>query len=218
MNAKSQVFKFIYFIFVFIQSTHIYGDEKIKDLGVYGTLFPVIEKNIMQVLMEKLQSDQGKQILSDFENSLKTFRDKAQFVPQSVDGITPTYAKRSYLFNPGISVNEDLIDHEGTRFYKKGDVVNPFDYMTLTKEYLFIDGNRPKQVVWAMAQNKLRKVMIILVSGNPMQIMKDYGIQVFFDQEGEMVKRFQLSHVPCMIAQDGKMLRILEIPEEELIL
>ena len=216
--AKNQVIKYmIRFLLILFSINTIYAASQIKDLGVFGTVFPVIEKNIMQVLMEKLQSEQGRQVLSDFETSLKTMRDKAEFVPQPVAGLTSTVEPKSYLFNPGLSLNHDLTDHEGTRFYKKGDVVNPLDHMTLSKDYLFIDGNRSKQVAWAKAQQHSKHVMIVLVSGDPMKIMKDHDMQVFFDQEGAMVKRFQLTHVPCVIRQEDKMLRILEIPEEELM-
>jgi conjugal transfer pilus assembly protein TraW len=197
--------------------SRVVATAAVKDLGVFGTVYPINEKNIMQVLMEKLKSGEGKKAITDFEVMLKNRAEEAHFIPKPAESIKATLEYRTYLFNPGVSLSQDVQDHEGTRFYTKGDVVNPLDHVTLSKEYLFIDGDRHQQVEWAKTQQQSKKVMIVLLKGDPMKIMKDHGIQVFFDQEGAMVNRFQLTRVPCVMRQEDKMLHIEEIPEEDLM-
>ena len=186
------------------------------DLGVYGTVFPILERNIIEVIQEKLASPKGQQLLRDFETRLKKASEEKHYVPAAVATITPTLEHRSYLFNPSVSLSEDLFDHNHVRFYKAGDSVNPLDSITLSKEYLFIDGDNPLHVEWAKRTQSHKKVALILVKGDPMRLMEKKDIKVFFDQEGAMSSRFQLSHVPCSLAQEGKMLRITEWTEDEL--
>lgn len=188
----------------------------ITDLGVYGTTFPVRERNIITVLTEKMTSDKGKEVLNALEKKLNDMAERSHYVPKSADHVTATPVHNSYLFDPSLSLSHDLSDHQGTRFYTAGEPLNPFDHITLSKEYVFIDGNRPKQIEWVKTLKKEKRMMIILVKGDPMTLMKTHGLNVFFDQEGAMTTRFQLSHVPCVMAQEGKMLRITEWTEEEI--
>lgn len=192
------------------------NEEGVIDLGVVGTVFPIKERNIMEVLHEKLASPMGKKLLHDFETRLKEKGDSKHHLPTPNKTLTPTPKYRTYRFNPSISLDRDLTDHNGTRFYQAGTTVNPLDQITLSKEYLFIDGDRPRQVAWALDYKKKRPTMIILVKGDPIRLMRDAGVQVFFDQEEAMAKRFQLTHVPCSMAQEGTHLRITEWVEDDL--
>lgn len=221
-------------------------NHTLHDLGVVGTVFPIKERNIITAMQEKLRSPLGQKLLYDFEAQLKRTRDAQSYVPTPNAALTPTPEYRSYLFNPSISLNQDLSDHNGTRFYQAGTKVNPLDHLTLSKDYLFIDGDRPAQVAWAHQYQKDKPTLIILVKGDPMRIMRDQKAKgllehstdhpvghfadhpvdhpvnhpvnhpIFFDQEGAMATRFQLTHVPCSMIQDGKNLRITEWVEEEL--
>jgi conjugal transfer pilus assembly protein TraW len=190
--------------------------ENITDLGTFGTVFPIQEKHIIDVLKAKMQSDEGKRLLAGMDAQLRQIRESQSVVPTPVPGITPSPQHSSFLFDPSISLKQDLADHKGTRFYNAGDRVNPLDAMTLSKRYVFIDGDKPSQMAWAKRMQAQQETMIILVKGDPVTLMRDNDLTVFFDQEGAMVSRFQLKHVPCSMHQEGKMLRITEWTEDEL--
>jgi conjugal transfer pilus assembly protein TraW len=190
--------------------------ERVIDLGVVGTVFPIKERNIMTVMQEKLSTPMGKKLLHDFETRLKELSDSKHYLPTPNATLKATTEHRTYLFNPSISLDRDLADHNGTRFYQAGTSVNPLNQITLSKEYLFIDGDRPRQVAWALNYKKNKPALIVLVKGDPMRLMRDVGVQVFFDQEEAMAKRFQLTHVPCSMAQEGTNLRITEWVEDDL--
>ena len=192
------------------------AENPIRDLGVIGAVFPIKERNIMTVMQEKLSSPEGKKLRLDFERRLKQISEAHPYVPRPNKTLSATPKRRSYLFNPSISLDKDLSDHNGTRFYQAGTKVNPLDQVTLSKDYLFIDGDRPAQVAWARHYKASKKSMIILVKGDPLRVMRDQGIQVFFDQEEAMATRFQLMHVPCSMTQEGQHLRITEWVEDEL--
>ncbi len=191
-------------------------ESGVTDLGVVGTVFPIKERNIMTVMQEKFSSPLGQKLLKDFETRLKEAGNSKHYLPTPNTTLIPTLEHRAYLFNPSISLDRDLADHNGIRFYQAGTKVNPLNQVTLSKEYLFIDGDRPRQVAWALTTQKNKPVMIILVKGDPMQLMRGAGVHVFFDQEGAMATRFQLTHVPCSMAQEGSYLRITEWVEDDL--
>ena len=202
-------------LFVFALS-HLCFAEKIKDLGTFGTVFTIHEKHIIEVLKGKIQSDEGKQFLRTIDEQIDTIREQGHVVPTPVGGITPSPENKSFLFDPSIALTQDLLDHQGVRFYKAGDQVNPLDFMTLSKRYVFIDGERKDQIAWAKRMQEAQNTVIILLKGDPLTVMRDQDMTVFFDQEGSMAHRFQLKHVPCMMCQEGKMLRISEWTEEAL--
>lgn len=187
-----------------------------KDLGVFGTTFPVLEKNIITVLKEKMTSEIGRKLLGLLEEKQRKIADEKYYVPKAIQGLTPTVVHTSYLFDPTISLPHDMSDHQGKIFYKAGAPLNPFDHMSLSKRYVFIDGDRSQQVAWAKKLKEHQNMMIILVNGDPLKLMKEHEIEVFFDQEGAMVQRFQLRHIPCVMAQEGTLLRITEWTEEEI--
>lgn len=190
--------------------------SSVPNFGVFGQTFPVLEKNIIHVLQEKMASDKGRALLSHLEKSYLKMREEKKYVPQKVLGLMPTIEQRSYMFDPSLFLTHDIADHNGNVFYKKGTSLNPLTVMTLSKEYVFIDGTRDKQIEWSKKMMAEKNIMIILVDGDPMRIMKDHHITVFFDQDGEMVKRFELTHVPCVMRQEGQKLQITEIPEKDM--
>lgn len=204
----------IYMWILFLSITHVFAE--VKDLGVFGTTFPIREKNIISVLKSKMQSEQGKELLGKLERQRKKIIQEEHYQPKTVSGLLPTIEHNSYLFDPSIALSNDLTDHLGARFYKAGDSLNPLEHMTISKEYVFIDGDRPKQVQWALQKQRQTNIMIILVNGDPINLMKEHQAHLYFDQEGAMTQRFQLTHVPCVMRQEGKMLRITEMTEKEL--
>lgn len=203
----------IYFIYC-AAATTVWSE--IIDLGVHGKVFSIKERNVIHVMQEKMASPFGQKLIRAFEERLTLTQNEKKFVPKPIAHLTPTPVLRGYLFNPSVSFAGDLLDQNGTPFYKAGTSVNPFDHMTLSKDYLFIDGTRPVQLAWARRYQAHKKAVIILVSGDPIQIMRDEKMQLFFDQEGAMATRFQLKHVPCSMTQEGKLLRITEWTEKEI--
>ena len=55
------------------------------------------------------------------------------------------------------------------------------------------------------------KVKLILTGGSYLDLMRRWKRPVFFDQHGQLVERLGIRHVPALVSQDGKRLRIDEI-------
>lgn len=51
----------------------------------------------------------------------------------------------------------------------------------------------------------------ILVGGSYLDLMKAWNRQVFYDQEGALVRKLGITAVPAIVSQEGNRLRIDEV-------
>jgi conjugal transfer pilus assembly protein TraW len=141
-----------------------------KDHGVVGTMFEIVEEDLLEVIEKRLRqlNEDGslethqKKIAADVQKKIKR--------PKSVEGVHHTTKKRSFTYDPSITVPYDLKDHQGKVFHKAGARVNPLDYRSLSKPLLFIDGDDEQQVRWAIVQEL--PAQIILTNGSPFELME----------------------------------------------
>ena len=52
----------------------------------------------------------------------------------------------------------------------------------------------------------------ILINGAPLELMRKHKVRLYFDQNAMMSRTFDLLKTPSRISQDGRMLKIEEIP------
>lgn len=179
------------------------------DLGIFGSTFEIQEKDIREVLNEKLHSESGQKLLQDLMQGLKDKGQNPTF--KEPENISNAIENNSFLVDPSITLTSDFKDHQGIVFYKAGTLLNPLHHITLSKGYVFIDGDNLKHQEFAQNLNQNKSMMIILVKGNPLKMMKENPhVKVFFDQEGFMCRRFQISRIPSTVEQEGLMLRVTE--------
>ena len=52
---------------------------------------------------------------------------------------------------------------------------------------------------------------IVLVAGKPLELEKETGKNIYFDQFGELTSKFNISHVPAVVEQEDKHLKVTEV-------
>jgi conjugal transfer pilus assembly protein TraW len=185
------------------------------DLGVRGTLFPILEPDLIDYLRSKLEqakaSGKVEKLNRDFEaRSRQTIEH-----PSPVAGLTTTSEAKSWLFDPSMVVQADISDTRGHVFAHKGDVINPLQHLSnYDRVLVFIDGDDPRQVQYASAEVRKfgpERTKAILVKGSPLELMRAERTQFFFDQMGALTKKFGFHHVPAEIVREGDNLRISEV-------
>lgn len=183
-----------------------------KDLGTFGALFPIEENNLIEVIQARLAKLQQAGTLEMHQRNIQNRIKNQVERPKAVEDITHTKEPRTFTFDPSITVMKDLKDHQGTVFYQKGQRVNPLETRALTKPLLFIDGDESSHLTWAFLMLKRHPLAkVILVKGAPLQIMRDLGIQVFFDQVGKITQKLGINQVPAIVTQEGMLLKIEEV-------
>ena len=101
----------------------------------------------------------------------------------------------------------------GEIIQKAGFKINPLINSISKKALIFFDAEDEKQLNWALEQyhqyNGLAK--LVLVSGSPLSLMKQYQIPFYFDQMGSLSRYFKLEQVPAKVYQKGDKLIITEV-------
>ncbi len=156
-----------------------------KDLGVRGANWAVAEPDLLAQIEARLTELQR----------------------------SGTLARRSWTFDPSITVARDIQAHDGTLIAAAGSRIDPFRHAPLTRGLLFIDGRRDAEIAWALAHGRPSK--IVLLAGRPLELARRHGRPFFFDQGGRLAARLGLRFTPSLVRRDGAHLRITEIPLDE---
>lgn len=191
--------------------------EEAVDFGVMGEVFPILEQDLIEVIMQKLQKLQADGKLEVYQKQIQDRVKNGIEWPNPVKDVIHTKTPRSYTFDPSIVVSKDLKDHNGNVFYKKGTKVNPLTIRPMTKPLLLIDGDETDHLTWAFKMLKTHPLAkIIFVKGAPLKIMKEIGLTIYFDQQGVICQKFGIKQVPTLISQKDDLLLIQEMKAEDI--
>lgn len=180
-----------------------------KDLGCHGTLFKIQEESLLEVIKSRLLKMQENGSLETYQKQLAEHAKKKALTPDPVKGIQHTKLPRTFYYDPTITLPQDLKDHEGRIFARKGDTANPLKIIPLTKEMLFIDGDNEDQIKWALHHPLNSK--IILTQGRPLHLEEVHGRRFYFDQLGLLTKKLGIKQVPAKVSQEKDQLKIEEL-------
>lgn len=189
-----------------------------KDFGKHGTVYEIAETPLFEMIQKSIQklADTGK--LDELNEELKRNSIETIEAPSKVAGLDEVVEPYSFVFDPAITIQEDIDDGQGKVIAYAGTVVNPLEHVALGDELLFIRGDKASHLALAqkIRDEKNGKIKVIFVSGEPLKAMREGGYRVYFDQGGAMIKRFQITRVPALVSQDGLVLNIEEIPADVL--
>jgi conjugal transfer pilus assembly protein TraW len=208
-----------------------------KDFGKQGNTFEIKEEGFVSMMQRKLKGVN----LAEHEQKMKDLARKRVEEPTAILGITRATKTISHSFDPSYVLDQDVFLPCGKLLYAIGTTVNPLDHMEWNGRIVFIDGRDSSQIAWVKdnylkankaddaneetavqsltVQNKDNAThsfassdnKIILTGGKPLELESEVGHPVYFDQFGELTSRFNIAHVPAIVEQDGKYLKVTEI-------
>ncbi|VAW82983.1 IncF plasmid conjugative transfer pilus assembly protein TraW [hydrothermal vent metagenome] len=184
-----------------------------KDLGSSGRTYSISEQDFLQYIQQKLQQMKQNGKLEALQNKMKKRAIASIMQPVSVKGIITAVRSKTFYFDPSITVSHDIRDPQGRLIQAKGTRINPLDSISMNSILVFVKGDKPAQMTWALKLMKKSKLLvkIILVSGPVIDLMKKHKIRLYFDQKGKLTQRFGITQVPARVYQEGKKLRIDEV-------
>jgi conjugal transfer pilus assembly protein TraW len=191
-----------------------------KDFGVRGKIATIEEDDPLVLVQSKLKSMKERGELERHNRELQKKTRMAIERPKPVEGLSKAKESHIFYYDPTYIVPEDIKDHTGQIFYKKGTKINPLETISLSQELLFFDGDDEDQV--AFVKEKLNEklaessIKLILVKGAPLALSEELKVPVYFDQSGLLTKKLGIHHVPALVTQHGLHLRIEEIKMEDL--
>ena len=184
-----------------------------QDLGVIGPVYAIAEPSLLEVILAKLREAEATGALAKLHLEARTGITRGIENPAPIAKITKTSKARSFYFDPSIVVPAAITDADGKVLVAPGTRVNPLDTVSLSKQLLFIDARDAAQVgrAKALIDERGGKVKIILTGGSYLELMRRWKLPVFFDQQGQLTDKLGIRHVPALVTQEGKRLRIDEL-------
>ena len=182
-----------------------------RDYGTSGTVFPVIERDLLETIHSRLVTLEQSGATARLNDDLKRRTIARVNRPVPVTGLSPAETPRSWLFDPTITLGEDISDAQGRLIMARGTRVNPLDTVPLRSVLVFLDGDQPQELAWALDLAKRRPVKLILAKGAPLDLMRAHQTRFYFDQGGTLIAHFRIAHLPALVEQHGRALKVSEI-------
>jgi conjugal transfer pilus assembly protein TraW len=185
-----------------------------KDLGQLGPVYPIGETSVLKDITDALKAKEASGELAQTQRKVQDMVKQAIEHPRAVMGLGTAKKEKVYWFDPSITVEENIVDATGRIVVPAGTTKNPLDIVRWDKRWLFIDGRDDRQVRLARSavEEYGRQVKVILTAGAPLELSRKWKWPVYFDQRGMYVQHFGIGNVPAWVYQDGKKLRITEVP------
>jgi conjugal transfer pilus assembly protein TraW len=156
-----------------------------QDLGVIGPVYPIAEPSLLEVILSKLREADANGVMARLQRDTQVNVKRSIEQPAPVTGITRTTKARSFYYDPSIVAPYAITDAEGKVIVAPGTKVNPLDTVSLSKRLLFIDARDAAQI------------------GRARGILDEHG--------GKVKVILGIRHVPALVTQEGRRLRIDEI-------
>lgn len=197
-------------IILFAVSTNLSA----ANLGNYGAVFDVGEVDFREVVANKLNTMRQDGTLSKAQEKIKEGTAKKVFRPTPTVINTRKHTKVHYV-DPSIVIRKDIYNEKGQLLAKKGQVVNPFERVTLSKVLVFLNMDDDKQVKFAQKQKKKYPNIKYILTGGSVKEGQDVFGRVYFDINGELSSKLKISHTPSIAEQDGINWKITEAGVED---
>jgi conjugal transfer pilus assembly protein TraW len=184
--------------------TFAYQDVYARDLGKHGSTFEIFEPNMLIYIQDHLKRMEASGELAKKQQAMKERTKEYAASPTPVSSIGNTTKARKWHIDPTYTVPEDIIDHHGHILHAAGTQVNPLATQALPSPLIFINGDCEGQMEWAQGLTKTLSPApkIVLTSGPITELMKNYQLRLYFDQQGILSKRLHVTEVPALITQE----------------
>jgi len=181
-----------------------------QDHGQMGQTWPVIEPDLLSVIKARLDHAQETGKLDEMNRQFAAKVKNRVMRPVPVSGMARAEETRSWEFDPAIVVENDIRDHQGNLIAARGQRVNPLATSGLSKKLVFVDGDDPAEVEWALGHGPDERAKIIFVDGSPFESMRTHQRRFYFDQEGKLSSHFGITRTPALVEAKGNVLLITE--------
>jgi len=110
------------------------------------------------------------------------------------------------------TLEQNLIDAQGTILYPAGFTFNPLQYVSLSGALVVIDGSDPEQVAWFKGSpyGSNRRALLLLSGGLAVALRDELRRPVAYLTE-DIARRLQLRAVPSVVVERDNQLVIREV-------
>ena len=182
------------------------------DFGSQGPLWKIIEPSILDTIKARLgeMEDSGEllEMQQEMQDTTRAYVNR----PRPVLDLLNAEVAHEFEVDMSVTLTQDLMDHQGRVFARAGTVVNPLDYTHFNQRIVIFDGDNPDQVAFALSEGNEIDTLLVLVNGAPLELMREHGRRFYFDQDGQMVEKFQISRLPSEVFRGNRTMIVRETP------
>ena len=203
-------------ILLALMLTCVTGLSFSKSFGVVGETFPIGEMSLLDFIELRLQKLTTNGELQTMESEWQAQAERTANRPSPV-GLPRATLKRSYHYDPSVTLTAAILNEHGQVLYPIGTHVNGLEQRpSYTPCWIFFNADDKAQLRWAKKQmHQCQNPKPILTGGAVHDAEQALEALIYFDQNGRLSKRFQLNAVPAKVTRDQNRLLISEVVIKE---
>ena len=178
------------------------GAGEIVRLEPVGPISAVIETGLGDALRQRAVSVDVEQLRSA----------QAHYQPANLQALPRATKDTTTRVDLTHTLEQDLVDTQGTILYPAGFTFNPMRYVSLSGALVVIDGSDPEQVAWFKGSpyGTNRRALLLLSGGLAATLRDELGRPVAYLTE-DIAQRLQLRAVPSVVVERDNQLMIREV-------
>lgn len=175
-----------------------------KDLGVQGNVWPIIEVDIRQLMLEDAAKANWSKVQEEVQDKAKSYLDRLP--KRHLPNVDVT---KTEWFDPSIELQSDIQApvrlQDGSFAWqvlaRKGTRVNPLHKIRPTQALFFYDGGSDEQLklVKKLAVKEPERLMFIEAgTGSVKDVSESLNLPIYHANDA-MLQRFQVVYLPSMV-------------------
>lgn len=190
------------------------GTSMAKELGVFGAVYEIAEKDALKEIEEKAREVNMNRIINRGDLARKV----KNYTPEDLKDVNlpPARKERTFFVDMTYTLDRDIADESGNVVYPKGYAFNPLDYVTYPGVIVILDGKSRRQVAWFRGSeySKDMKTKLLITDGFYTELSGMLRRPVFYVGRA-IVEVLQIKAVPSVVRQKGALMEVKEIPVNE---
>ena len=194
--------RFEVLILVLLAGVSMARAGEIVQLEPVGPTSPVIETDLVDELRQRVR-------LIDMEQVRQT---QERYQPANLHALPRATKDTTTRVDLTHTLEQDLVDAQGTILYPAGFTFNPLRYVSLSGALVIIDGSDPEQVAWFKGSPyvKNHRALLLLSGGLASSLRDELGRPVAYLTE-DIAQRLQVQAVPSVVVERDNQLMIREV-------
>ena len=182
------------------------GAGEIVRLEPVGPISAVIETGLGDALRQRAVSVDVEQLRSA----------QAHYQPANLQALPRATKDTTTRVDLTHTLEQDLVDAQGTILYPRGFTFNPLRYVSLSGALVVIDGSDPEQVAWFKGSpyGANRRALLLLSGGLAAALRDELQRPVAYLTE-DIAQRLQLRAVPSVVMEQDQHLTVREVLIDE---
>ena len=177
-----------------------------KDLGKYGTTYPIIEEDAISQMKKAIAGYDWEKFKSKQREKINNYK------PKDLVDLPTVQEEKVFKVDMTGSIKEDIIGRDGVVIYPKGYRYNPMEYVFMRRILVFINGKDEKQIQWYKKSPypSDMRTMLLITDGSYLDVRKKLNTPSVYYANREIIDRMGIKAVPSVAVQKGTELEVKE--------